>query len=776
MPNPQDDDLRAKAGARHSASDIKRGRGVKAKAREIVKDMDELGFLDEQEIGNPGVAPEDAGKSNALKAISETPDELRVANYIVLFGGRDLEGLGSSNKNADGSRGEFFTRATQFDSEATAKGLLPIDWEHNTMRGQAIDGIAPGEYLGVVDWKTARVDEKGVWVERVLNRRHKYMQWIEALIKQGLIGNSSEAHGVTKAATGEITRYPLVRDTLTVQPMEPRMMTANVVTALKALGVDITDEDAKPKATGPAGAATPSATVEQTPDQHPATKGVLDMDEKELMALLDKRDAARKAADDAEIERKAKEQARIDEAVKAEREKNAREVEALKAEYAKSGRLPMGGQAPIQTHFHDTRKYDGLSAHDLAFTMTLLGEHGKTVSQPAYKALGIKIAEDKSEAIDVSGKAVHLGEDARNDLRSKGIDPAHFLDAAKSNEVNYSTLASGGDEWVGVEYSRRLWPAIRQATWVLQKLPTQEVPQGTESIIIPLESSDPTFYKVAQTTDENATTKTPNASVPSSKLSTAKQTLTVDKLGGRSQYAGEMEEDSLIPWASQLNAQMTIAAAETLEHVAIDGDTETGATTNINTIGGTPAGTEAYLILNGFRKLALVTNAANSTSIGALADTTFLTIKNLMGAAGKNASDKTKVEFILDPNVYDKVLQLASVKTQDVFPNATLVDGELTKLWGYSVRRSYFMHWLSTTNPYQANTAGKVNLTNQALNTTGAALAVRYDQWLMGWKRRARLETVRIPRSDVTEITVTLRVGLVYRDTEAAAIGYNITL
>ena len=58
MPNPQDDDLRAKAGARHSASDIKRGRGVKAKARDIVKDMDELGFLDEQEIGNPGVAPD----------------------------------------------------------------------------------------------------------------------------------------------------------------------------------------------------------------------------------------------------------------------------------------------------------------------------------------------------------------------------------------------------------------------------------------------------------------------------------------------------------------------------------------------------------------------------------------------------------------------------------------------------------------------------------------------------------------------------------------------
>jgi len=42
-------------------------------------------------------------QSNALKAISETPDELRVANYLVLFGGRDLEGIASDYVNDDGS-------------------------------------------------------------------------------------------------------------------------------------------------------------------------------------------------------------------------------------------------------------------------------------------------------------------------------------------------------------------------------------------------------------------------------------------------------------------------------------------------------------------------------------------------------------------------------------------------------------------------------------------------------------------------------------------------
>jgi DNA-binding transcriptional regulator LsrR (DeoR family) len=94
--------------------------------------------------------------------------------------------------------------------------------------------------LGRVDWKTAMVDEKGLFVERVLNRRNKYVRFLEELIRAGLIGTSTEAipDGVVKAADGEIVAWPLRRDTLTVQPMDPRMIDDNVVTAVKALGID----------------------------------------------------------------------------------------------------------------------------------------------------------------------------------------------------------------------------------------------------------------------------------------------------------------------------------------------------------------------------------------------------------------------------------------------------------------------------------------------------------------------------------------------------------
>ena len=163
--------------------------------------------------------------ANNLKAISKTDDELRVGNYIALFGGKDIEG-------------EYFTAQTDFESSYTKTGVLYVDWEHGM--GQELDGkTAPGpdEVFGYVDWKTAKADEMGLWVERVLDRRNWYMKYVEVLIDAGMIANSSSTTngGATTTKSGEITKWPLERDTLTVMPMEPRMMTDNVISAVKGL-------------------------------------------------------------------------------------------------------------------------------------------------------------------------------------------------------------------------------------------------------------------------------------------------------------------------------------------------------------------------------------------------------------------------------------------------------------------------------------------------------------------------------------------------------------
>jgi hypothetical protein len=486
--------------------------------------------------------------------------------------------------------------------------------------------------------------------------------------------------------------------------------------------------------------------------------------------------SAQKEIDDqrqADADRIAAEQAKIDEAVT-----NALKMQAK--ELARGRRLPVAdagqpqggitpGQAPAQMHYTSTAKFDGLGVEDLAFAAGVLdtakrqqkSEFG--VSQDLLKALALRIAEDKSE----------MGDEARRDLKAAGIDPADVTNAMKANELDYSTQAGFGDEWVGVEYSRRIWPRIRAGSDIVARIPTIEVPQGSESIIIPLEAADPTWYKVAQTTGTNATTLRPDATIPSSKLATDNRTLTVAKMAARVIYSGELEEDSFVPWAAQLRQQLETSGAENLEATVIDGDTDASATTNINDIGGTPAATDLFLLFNGFRKSPLVTTVANKLDAGGtLTDGTFLAIIKLMGAAGLNALDRTKVAFILDLNVGWKSLELASVKTKDVFSNATIESGVLTSIWGYPVYVSAFMHFQSAVR--KANTAGKVDRTTPANNTTGAFLAVRFDQWLLGYKRRMTMKIQDFPDADAMQIVATARVGLAQRDTEASAEAYNV--
>lgn len=159
---------------------------------------------------------------NTLKAISKTDTEFRVANYIVLFGGKDLVG-------------EYFTPNTKFESAYTKSGILHVDFEHGFDPDGA--GLDENEIMGVVDWKTAKVDERGIFVERILKRQAAYMEYIEPLIEEGLVGTSSQSISgkAKRTQDGEIVEWPLMRDSLTFTPMEPRMLTENAMRAVKSL-------------------------------------------------------------------------------------------------------------------------------------------------------------------------------------------------------------------------------------------------------------------------------------------------------------------------------------------------------------------------------------------------------------------------------------------------------------------------------------------------------------------------------------------------------------
>jgi len=708
---------------------------------------------------------------------------------VKAVGDWELEVLGipyggpQGGKDADG---EYFSSKTEFYLDRFSKPL--VTYYH----GFDPEGNPQGdpEIIGETNGYEKRAD--GVWWRVVLDKASEYAKRVWEAAKQGIARASSGSisHLVRTATDGEILHWPITELSL-LDAVGSRQPANQYAVALpiaqksyKRAGLELPElpEMDGPETTletQPGGAVKPqtSPDTNHLESSERVMEGQKIMEEKEVQELVAKQvaDALKAETEKREVaEAVAKaEQEKIDAAVKAEREK-------WEAEAAKANRLSSDDGMPYIKKYGDTDKFDDLTPGEHAFMLSCWkglyhqrGE-GQNITDAAVKALALK-ADSEAQKGDKHSysamKALHK-----------------LAPEIKANEVNYSTYSSYGDQWVGVLYHSDLWEKIRAGTWVLSELErggdVRQIPDGYESDIVPLESTDPIWYKVAQTTAVDSTCLRPVASVTASPIGTAQKSVSLAKMGCRVLFTGEMVEDSLVRWVPNAYRQIQVSGQEQMEHAIIDGDTSSANTTNINDIGAQPAGTAVFNLVDGFRKLGLVTNTANSRDGGVLAVEDFLETLKLMGTAGKHATDRTKVSFVLDPWVHWKALELSEVKTRYVFSGATIENGMLTAIWGYPVKVSHFMHYAGvllgtvTTAAYQlkANASGKVDQTTESNNTKGAFFAVRWDQWALRWKRRMTMEIDRWPEADTNQIVALLRWGLAYRDSDASAITYNITV
>lgn len=702
--------------------------------------------------------------NNTVHIKSKTDSHLVVAGWGVVFEGEDVVG-------------DTFTKDTDFMMDLVPVKL--IFYDHTFSEVQHTIGKA-------LLAETRSSDTiAGIWVEAQLDLHRAYVEEIEELIEKGALGwsSGSVSHLVRYVGggwQGKIKQWPIVEFSLTPTPAEPRTIGVESIKHLKSIykqaGMTLPEGlDYKPEASARGAAARDRKKTTTKTKRYKMTDELTERD------LEDAKAEGRKELE-VEIQAEADHQAELkqaaDDAVKAAKEtwdEDKKEADEKAAEEAKKNRRLHDGANIVDkdvyaAKFANTWKYDELDIGAHALLVNLLnttyrqGQSREPASEDATKALAIKIMEDKEKPRD------HI----RTKMAMKSV--GFPLDAVKANELNQSTLASFGDEWVVTANSSDLWEKIRLGVQIVAKIPSVVVPQGAESVLIPLQSTSPTFYKVAQASAQDSNPGPITRTVTTSKLGTDNQTLTVAKMGAATYYTGELVEDSIVPWVSELRNDMVTEGAEVLEHVVIDGDTETGATTNINDIAGTPGSTDVFLLFNGFRKLALVTNTANSRDGGALAVEDFLETVKLMGIAGKNAVQKDKVAFILDLWTHWKSLELAKIQSKDVFSAPTIEGANLTGIFGFDVFQSANMHRANQDATYglKANTAGKVDLDTPANNTKGAILAVRWDQWRMGFKRLMTLETTRVPSADSTELVALMRVGLLERDNDASAISYNI--
>lgn len=648
------------------------------------------------------------------------------------------------DRDGKDSDGQYFSPKTSLHLDKFPKPLIMYYHGYNE------DGSPQGEPVEIGSPLSYEIKQDGVWWRIALDKASELAKRVWDAARDGIAKASSGsiAHLVRyDKRTGEIQNWPLVEISLfdAIGKRQPANQYAVAMPAKcdKELSdaINRVEAELEVEAIGD----------EQRADTMPTKTGTIlhgdiEMEKEELIKLLEEREAVKAAKEKADAESKAAEDARISAAVEA----------ALKArtEDVKANRLPYkDGVAPVVAKHSDLWKFDNLDAADTATMIGVLKSANKPVSQAVLNALSVKLEDDKSSTGAVGRRAMKMA----------GI---------KAGEIDYSTSSGYGDEWVGVAYSNAIWETIRTSSVIIGKIPQVEFPKGVESMTFPLESTDPIWYNVAENTTNGSTLGAPAPTITSSRVATAKASMTLGKLGARVSYSGELEESSMVPFAAQLRQQLAASGMEYLESAIIDGDTETTDSTNINNIGGAEVTGGHYLIFNGFRKSPLVTTVANSRAGGALSIDDFLATLQLMGGAGINSLDNTKVGFIVDPNVNWKALTMPEVLTRDVYSGATIENGKFSRIFGYAVDVSGSMHFMSAVR--KANSVGKVNTTDATQNLYGAILAVRYDQWKLGWMRHMTLETTRFASSDTNEIVAMMRVGLIQRDTEASAETYGV--
>jgi HK97 family phage major capsid protein len=324
-----------------------------------------------------------------------------------------------------------------------------------------------------------------------------------------------------------------------------------------------------------------------------------------------------------------------------------------------------------------------------------------------------------------------------------------------------STTSGSGDEWVPTFATSELWREVHLATSVSASVPRVAMP--TNPYTLPTLTSDMTFRYVST---ENVA---PTASDPG----TGNATLTARKIAAQTDFSGETTEDSIVPLVPALRQTLIRRAAQAIDDLLVSGDTETGATDNVNSDDAALAAGSFSLAIDGIRKFCLVTNTAQVSNVaGALSTANFTTLRRLLGKYGARASD---LRLVTPASVYVSMQDIDAVNTVEKYgPNATIVQGELARFFGIPILIYEAIPHLSS-DLVEAD--GKAS-TTASNNTLGWVALFNVAGWRQGFRRELTVESDRNISTDTNTLVCSFRMALIPSgiDTIHSAVGRNITV
>lgn len=321
-----------------------------------------------------------------------------------------------------------------------------------------------------------------------------------------------------------------------------------------------------------------------------------------------------------------------------------------------------------------------------------------------------------------------------------------------------SHAAGVGGEWVPTGFSAEM---IDRVFLDLECANVHQwVPMPTNPYTLPIKSAGAQAYLVAeQTAEPESATK-----VPATTPATTNVTLTAIKLGARSTFSLDIEEDSIIPVLPMIKEELQRAMKESIETATINGDT-----TSPHQDSDTTSATDPRKAWLGWRKLC---QAGAKVS---LATFNIENIRAIRKAMVKYGVKPGMLVYVTGFSGYSALLNLkdsagnAVVLTVDKYgQNATILTGELGKLDGSPIIISeYLRQDLNASGVYDGTTTNKTIL-----------LVVHKQGCLYGDRRKATLKTDESIETDQVILVVTQRLAFSRRlvaTEKFIGLGYNIT-
>ncbi|MGB7339879.1 MAG: phage major capsid protein [Phototrophicaceae bacterium] len=399
--------------------------------------------------------------------------------------------------------------------------------------------------------------------------------------------------------------------------------------------------------------------------------------------------------------------------------------------------LPLQSQADANPKITVASEFDQLNAHDMLHGYMLLR------AAKSFQGVSERYANALSHKVNGAG-----------------------LSAIKSDELAYTTQTGFGDEWVPELWSQQIWNKARQDNVVLPLFRSIEMPSNPFDL--PIEGTDPTVYFVPETGNESQLVLTGNNPIPDSKIGSGKVQLNAKKLALRVGFSSELVEDAIIPVLNIYREQAMRSITDSIDHLLLNGDAETGATGNINTDDAAANSTDRFLAFDGIRKLPIVTNTSNAVDMGNVSPTLAKMRQARFTMQSKYSARPNDLAWIVDGGTYAQLLGLSEFLTMDkAGALATAQTGQIGFIDGIPV-------FISAEMPLTMSD-GKVN-TSTGTNDRGTAVCVYRPGWFVGYRRKIAVNVDYIPYYDSYQMTATVRLAFANFDTDVASALYNVAV